>query len=189
MLKFQFAHAALFVLLANLLYFIVEFYIGKNVASVSLFADSIDFLEDAAVNFIVLVSLYFSFKIKKYVSILLALMLLLPAGAAFYTAFEKIFIPSVPLSSSLALTSCGALAVNLVCAIVLAKFKNTSGSLSKAAFLSSRNDAIANFAMIFAAGLTSVWPSIWPDLLVGLAIASINLDSAKEIFETVNSEN
>jgi Co/Zn/Cd efflux system component len=81
------------------------------------------------------------------------------------------------------------LAVNLVCAIVLAKFKNTSGSLSKAAFLSSRNDAIANFAMIFAAGLTSVWPSIWPDLLVGLAIASINLDSAKEIFETVNSEN
>ena len=34
----------------NLIYFVYEFSIARKIGSVSLFADSIDFLEDAAVN-------------------------------------------------------------------------------------------------------------------------------------------
>jgi Co/Zn/Cd efflux system component len=60
--------------------------------------------------------------------------------------------------------------------------------LSKAAFLSSRNDAIANLAILFAALVSAIWPSFWPDLVVGLGIALINLDSAKEILESVRDE-
>jgi Co/Zn/Cd efflux system component len=82
----------------------------------------------------------------------------------------------------------GALAVNLTCAFLLAKFQNDGGSLSKAAFLSSRNDAIANLAILFAALVSAIWFSFWPDLLVGLGIALINLDSAKEILESVRDE-
>ena len=42
--------AVTFVALANLGYFGVEFGVARAIGSVSLFADSIDFLEDAAIN-------------------------------------------------------------------------------------------------------------------------------------------
>ena len=45
--------AALIVALANLAYFGIEFTVGLAIGSVSLFADSIDFLEDASVNLLI----------------------------------------------------------------------------------------------------------------------------------------
>ena len=50
-------HAVCFVAVANLAYFGIEFAVALNIGSVSLFADSIDFLEDAAVNLLILVAL------------------------------------------------------------------------------------------------------------------------------------
>eukprot|EP01036_Dinobryon_divergens_P009847 gene9847-13178_t len=44
----------------NLAYFGVEFAVAVLIGSVSLFADSIDFLEDAAVNLLILVALGWS---------------------------------------------------------------------------------------------------------------------------------
>jgi Co/Zn/Cd efflux system component len=41
----------------NLAYFGVEFAVARLIGSVSLFADSIDFLEDASVNFLILAAL------------------------------------------------------------------------------------------------------------------------------------
>jgi Co/Zn/Cd efflux system component len=41
----------------NLAYFGVEFAVALKIGSVSLFADSVDFLEDAAVNFLIAVAL------------------------------------------------------------------------------------------------------------------------------------
>ena len=41
----------------NLAYFGVEFAVALAIDSVSLFADSIDFLEDASINFLILVAL------------------------------------------------------------------------------------------------------------------------------------
>jgi Co/Zn/Cd efflux system component len=41
----------------NLAYFGVEFAVALKIGSVSLFADSVDFLEDAAVNFLITVAL------------------------------------------------------------------------------------------------------------------------------------
>ena len=41
----------------NLSYFAVEFAVARHIGSVSLFADSIDFLEDAAVNFLIFIAL------------------------------------------------------------------------------------------------------------------------------------
>jgi len=82
----------------------------------------------------------------------------------------------------------GALAVNLSCAFILARHRHRSGSLSKAAFLSARNDAFANVAIIAAAALTAYVPSIWPDLVVGLGIAAINADAAREVWITARKE-
>jgi len=48
------------VVLLNLAYFGVEFAVAVSIGSVSLFADSIDFLEDASVNGLVLAALAWS---------------------------------------------------------------------------------------------------------------------------------
>jgi len=79
--------------------------------------------------------------------------------------------------------------VNITCALILARVRHHSGSLTKAAFLSARNDAAANVTII-AAGLVSafVWRSSWPDLLVGLGIAAMNSDAAKEIWKAARDE-
>ncbi len=83
----------------------------------------------------------------------------------------------------------GALAVNLGCAFLLAGYRHHKGSLTKAAFLSARNDALANVAII-AAGLVTafMWRSAWPDLLVGLGIAAVNADAAREVWQAARQE-
>ena len=60
---------------------------------------------------------------------------------------------------------------------LLARHRKSSGSLAKAAFLSSRDDALANVAIV-AAGLVTafLWRSAWPDLAVGLGIATLNTE-------------
>ena len=53
----QFAKSVLFVAFANLAYFFVEFIVANNIHSTSLFADSIDFLEDASINIFIFLAL------------------------------------------------------------------------------------------------------------------------------------
>lgn len=73
------------------------------------------------------------------------------------------------------------MAVNGACAILLARHRHAGGSLMKAAFLSARNDVLANVAFILA-GIAMLWTaSPLPDLLVGLGIAAINADAAREV--------
>jgi Co/Zn/Cd efflux system component len=179
----------LIVALLNLAYFGIEFYVALVIGSVSLFADSVDFLEDTSVNLLIFVALAWSPRNRARVGMLLALILLVPALATLWTAYGKLGNPVPPEPVTLTLTGLGALAVNLTCAFLLAAYRNHSGSLSKAAFLSARNDALANIGII-AAGLVTafVWQSAWPDLIVGLAIAAINADAAKEVWDAAREE-
>ncbi len=48
------------VVLLNVSYFGIEFAVASAIGSVALFADSIDFLEDASINFIILFALGWS---------------------------------------------------------------------------------------------------------------------------------
>ena len=97
------------------------------------------------------------------------------------------FVPPAPLPLSLA--GAGALAANLSCAYMLARHRAHGGSLTRAAFLSARNDALANVAII-AAGLVTafLWRSAWPDLIVGLGIAAMNADAAREVWTAARAE-
>jgi hypothetical protein len=57
------------------------------------------------------------------------------------------------------------------------------GSATRAAFLSARNDAIANVAIIIGGPVTAfVWPVVWPDLIVGFGIGTINVDAARAVW-------
>ena len=58
----------------------------------------------------------------------------------------------------------------------------------RAAYLSARNDVLANIAIIGAGLLTYTTHSIWPDIVVGIGIAALNLDAAREVWEAARSE-
>jgi Co/Zn/Cd efflux system component len=173
----------------NLAYFGVEFAVARVIGSVSLFADSIDFLEDASVNFLILVALGWTVRNRARLGMLLAGILLVPGLATLWTAWEKFNVPAPPEPVALSLAGLGALAVNLSCAFMLARYRHHGGSLTRAAFLSARNDALANVAII-AAGLVTAfaWRAAWPDLIVGLGIAAMNADAAREVWKAAREE-
>lgn len=181
--------AVLVVALLNLAYFGIEFAMALRIGSVSLFADSVDFLEDASVNLLIFFALAWSATSRARVGLVLAGILLIPALALLWSLWGKFTNPVPPDPLALSMTGLGALLVNLFCAFLLAKFRDHSGSLTKAAFLSARNDAIANVAIIFAGLLTGyLWRSVWPDVVVGLAIAAMNIDAAREVWNAAREE-
>lgn len=178
----------LIVALLNLGYFVVEFLSGLAIGSVSLFADSIDFLEDTSINLLILLALGWSATARSRVGMILALILLVPSLAALWAIWQKFQVPVAPAAAPLSLVGLGALIVNLSCAYLLARFRTRRGSLTKAAFLSARNDALANIAIIAAGFVTAATSSHWPDLAVGIGIALLNANAAREVWEAARQE-
>jgi len=173
----------------NLAYFAVEFAMALSIGSVSLFADSVDFLEDASVNILIAVAIGWNARRRAQLGMGLALIILAPALAGLWTVWQKLASPVPPAPWPLTLTGTGALLVNTVCALTLARFRHHHGSLTKAAFLSARNDVLANIAIIAAGVVTAtLWPSAWPDLIVGLGIAAMNADAAREVWKAAHGE-
>lgn len=180
---------ALLVVLLNLAYFGVEFGVAVAIGSVSLFADSVDFLEDASVNLVIAGALGWSGRNRARLGMVLAGILLVPGLATVWTAWGKFNTPVAPEPLPLSLAGLGALAVNLTCALLLTRYRHHSGSLTRAAFLSARNDTLANVAIIAAALVTAfIWSTAWPDLIVGLAIAALNADAAREVWNAAREE-
>lgn len=180
--------AVIIVALANVGYFLVEFAVATRIGSVSLFADSIDFLEDTAVNVLILIGLGWSARARSRLGMALAFVLLVPGLATLWSAWSSFRSDAVPEPLSLSVTGAGALLVNVGCAFVLARVRHHQGSLTRAAFLSARNDVFANIGIIAAGALTAVTLSRWPDLIVGLAIFAMNLDAARDVLNAARAE-
>lgn len=67
----------------------------------------------------------------------LAGILLVPGLATLWTAWEKFNAPVPPEPVLLSLAGAGALEFNLVCALMLARYRAHQGSLTRAVFLSA----------------------------------------------------
>jgi len=176
------------VALLNLGYFGIEFAVAIAIGSVSLFADSVDFLEDASINFLILAAVDWTAAQRARLGSSLAAILLAPSVATLWTAWQKFAALVPPQPVPLTVTGGGALLVNVACALMLAGYRRHGGSLTRAAFLSSRNDVVANIAII-AAGLVTLYVrSGWPDLVVGLGIFLLNANAAREVFLAARDE-
>jgi len=172
----------------NLAYFGIEAAVALTIGSVSLIADSVDFLEDASVNLLILLALRWSARARARVGMGLAGLLLVPALAVVWMLWHKIGHPVPPAPVPLTITALGALAVNLTCAVLLTRHRHSAGSLTRAAWLSARNDALANVAIVGAGGATALTASAWPDVIVGLGIAAMNADAAREVWQAARAE-
>jgi Co/Zn/Cd efflux system component len=73
-----------------------------------------------------------------------------------------------------------ALAVNVVSALLLMQFRNGDSNM-RSVWLCSRNDALANLAVLVAASGVFAAQSNWPDLLVGAGIAALALTSSWQV--------
>ena len=188
--KLMLRRAVLTVAALNLGYFAIESSVALLIDSVALLADSIDFLEDASVNLLIALALLLSWTPLQRARLgqFLALLLLAPALATLWMAWHKFQAPHPPDALLLGSVGFGALLVNSTCAVLLARVRRQGGSLTRAAWLSARNDALANVAIIIAAPVTRATGSGWPDLLVGLAIAALNADAAKEVWQAARQE-
>ena len=101
------------VVLLNLGYFGIEFAVALAIGSVSLFADSIDFLEDASLNILIAAALGWTARNRARVGTTFAGILLIPGLATLWMAWEKFNVPAPPEPIALSLTGFGALIVNL----------------------------------------------------------------------------
>ncbi|MFL2675857.1 MAG: cation transporter [Alphaproteobacteria bacterium] len=176
------------VVFLNLSYFMIEFYSAYQIGSASLFADSIDFLEDTAINALILFSVSWSLKNRLRLSMILALLILIPGLTALWTVGQQFINKSYPDSFDLSLVGFGALIINLFCIKILLRFQNNQESLYRIAFLSAKTDILSNLAIITAGIFLYFFPSIWPDILVALCIVIINFDASFKIYKSVQKQ-
>lgn len=172
----------------NLLYFVVEFHFGRVYESVALISDSIDFLEDASVNILIALAISWTLRKREVVSKCLALLLLVPGVAFLWNAVHQIATPITPEGRGMGAVGFGALLVNVFCAFIIARHRSEQGGLVMAAYYSARNDALTNILVIIAGFITLSYPSIWPDLVVGVAIFVLNADAARDILKASKAE-
>lgn len=173
----------------NAIYFFVEFGAALAIGSVSLLADSIDFLEDSLVNSLVLWALTWSLRKRSIAGMIFSGLMLIPAVATLLMLWRKFESPEVPEAFTLSVVGLGALAVNMTCAFILARFRKKDCSLVRGAWLWARNDAIMNMLIILAGILTAFTFSVWPDVVAGLVIFLVNAGAAVEVYKKARSEN
>lgn len=184
----QLRRTVLLVAALNLGYFFVEVGVALAIGSVSLFADSVDFLEDTAVNLLIVVALGWSAHRQAVMGKVMAGIILVPAVAALWQAVAKFADPAPPDPLTLGVTAGGAIVVNAVCALLLARMRAHGSSMSHAAYLAARNDVISNALIIVVAGITAWTVSGWPDIVLGIIIVLLNGTAAREVWEAAEEE-
>src|SRR3954454_11515989 len=135
----------------NVSYFFVEFAVALVAGSVSLLADSVDFLEDTAINVLIFLALGWPLARRATMGKVMALVILGPAAVALWEAIQRFSEPHAPHVVPVLLASLGAIVINGTSAWLLAGVRHRGGSLSRAAFLSARNDVLVNLAIIVMA--------------------------------------
>ena len=172
----------------NLGYAGIEMVVALAIGSVSLLADSVDFLEDAAVNLLIALALGWPLARRAVAGHVMAGIILVPALVAAWQAFVKAFDPVAPDVTALVVTAGGAAVVNTVCALLLVRVRHHGGSLSGAAFLSARNDVAVNVAIIVMALVTAWTGSGWPDIILGVVIVVVSSRAAWEVWGLAGEE-
>jgi Co/Zn/Cd efflux system component len=180
--------AALVVAALNLAYFFVEFAVAAAIGSASLMADSVDFLEDTAINVLIALAVALPLARRAIAGRAMAALILIPAAVAAWQVVQKALDPVPPEVLPLVVTCGGAMVVNLVSAVLLARHRTTGGSMGRAAFLSARNDVLVNLAIIAMGVVTALTRSGWPDVVLGVAIVGLALHAAWEVWEAAGEE-
>lgn len=175
------------VLGVNLIMFIVELAVGILAGSVSLLADSLDMLGDALAYGFSLYVVARGLRMKALAAIFKGLIMAVFGLFVLGEAIFKILFPHMPIFEAIGIMGLVALGANSFCLFLLWSHRSDDINM-KSVWLCSRNDIIANTSVLAAAAGVRITSSAWPDILVGLILATVFLRSAFYVLKESISE-
>lgn len=168
------------VLAINVAIFLGEFSAGLLAQSTSLQADSLDGLGDALVYAFSLYVLFKSARWRAGAALLKGLIMLSFGLAVGWEVVHKLTHPVVPVAATMGIVGFLVLAANTTCLYLLTRHRHDDLNM-ESVWLCSRNDIIANVGVLGAAAVVALTGSMWPDLVVGTAIAALFIKSALHV--------
>jgi Co/Zn/Cd efflux system component len=175
------------VLIANAAMFGVETIGGHAVGSLALQADALDFGADAATYAITLWAIGKRDIVRIRAALLKSATMLIIGLAILAGAAVKIASGAAPEAPPMGLIGALALVVNFWAVILLLGFRDGDANL-RSAWLCSRNDAVGNLLVIFAAIATAWTHSLWPDLVVGIVMCLLFLSGSWAVYRQARRE-
>jgi len=165
------------VLLINAAMFFIEAGVGLAAHSSSLLADSLDMLGDTVVYGVSLYALTRGTSWKAGASLFKGTLMLALGLSVLIETFGKLLSPVVPSAPTMGLIGGLALLANGVCFALLYRHRDDDINL-RSTWRCSRNDIIGNLGVLGAGGGVALTHSMWPDIVVGAALATLILLSA-----------
>lgn len=176
------------VVILNVGFGLCEIVGGFLAGSQALKADALDFLGDGSITFIGLLALAWTAAIRARVALAQGLFLAALGVAVVAMAAWRALNAVPPEAELMGGIGVVALGVNVTAALILARFRERGDAQARAIWLFSRNDALANIAVIAAAAMVYWLDSAWPDLVVAAAIAVLFIHSALDIIRDARGE-
>lgn len=174
-------------LVLNAAMFVVEFGASWTSGSVSLLADSIDFMGDAgnyAISLAVLgMALSVRFKAAIFKAACMGAFGLFVLGKALWSLHSG--VPPEP--ATMGAVGLVALAVNGGVALMLYRFRTGDANM-RSVWICSRNDALGNAAVMLAAAGVFGTGSAWPDLLVAVVMGLLALSGSATVLKHARGE-
>jgi cation diffusion facilitator family transporter len=165
------------VLVINVGMFLVEFGAGLVARSTALLADSVDMLGDALVYgfslYVVARGVIWQARAAMVKGVVMAGF----GVGVLIEAVVKVTHGTVPMAGVMGPIGAAALVANTACLWLLRRHRADDINM-RSAWLCSRNDVVANVGVLLAAVGVAATGSVWPDIVIGLAIASLFARSA-----------
>ena len=175
------------VLAINATMLVIEIITSWYAGSTALLADALDFFADSATYGITLYVLARSARWKAGAALIKGLAMGVFGMVVIAVALSRFLDPALPDAAVMGGIGVLALAANAGSAVLL--YMHRADDLNmRSVWLCSRNDAIANIAVILAAGAVAVSATAWPDLAAGALIAGLELSAAASITRQALSE-
>jgi cation diffusion facilitator family transporter len=168
------------VLAVNLAMFFVEFGAGLLSGSTALLADSLDMLGDSLVYGFSLYVLHRSQAWRARAALAKGGIMGVFGIGVLVGAVIRLRAGVPPVVPAMAVIGSLALLANACCFVLLWRHRADDINL-RSTWLCSRNDLIANGGVLVAAALVAWSGSLWPDLLVGGAIAVLFVRTASVV--------
>jgi len=156
-------------------------------SSVSLLANALDFLSDAANYGISLFVLSKNLRAKAQASFLKGISLGLVGLWVAFETLQHALLPELPKPEIMIFISIIGLVVNIGCAVLLYRHR-VGDSNRESVWICSRNDAIGNVAVIIAAGGVFTSATAWPDIIVAAILGYLALSGAWQILRAAHKD-
>ena len=183
----QWRRALWIALFVNAAMFAVELAAGELADSRALQADALDFFGDAANYAISLGVAGLALAWRAKAALVKGLTLMALGGYVIAAAVLAIFQGASPEPVVMGTVGVAALFANVAVALMLYRFRNGDANM-RSVWICSRNDAVANIAVVAAALGVFGTGTAWPDLIVASIMATLGLTGGWKIVRLASHE-